>query len=99
MENQKENVWKHQIGNITEEQKRKFEELMKRNEDIFAKDENDFGRTGIIKHTIDTGDTKPIKQKAYRAGPKDNERIKEEIDTLIRKRAVRKSNSPWAHQW
>jgi hypothetical protein len=95
-ERREENGQRYQIGNITEEQKRRFDDLIKRNEDIFAKDENDFGRTGIIKYTIDTGDAKPIKQRAYRAGLKDRERIKEEIDRLLEKGAIRKSNSPWA---
>ena len=40
--------------------------MINQNEDIFSKDKNDLGRTGIIKHTIDTGDTKPISQRAYR---------------------------------
>ena len=37
-----------------------------------------------------------MKQRAYRAGLKDKERIKEVIDRLLEKGAIRKSNSPWA---
>ena len=96
MEKQKKNKQECKIGNITKEQRRKFDELIKRNADIFVRDENDFGRIEIIKHTIDTGDEKPIKQRAYRAGLKDRERIKEEIDRLLEKGAIRKSNSLWA---
>ena len=68
--------------------------MINQNEDIFSKDKNDLGRTGIIKHTIDTGDTKPISQRAYRVTLKEKEVIKTEVDKMLEKGITRKSNSP-----
>jgi len=70
--------------------------MINQNEDIFSKDKNDLGRTGIIKHTIDTGDTKPISQRAYRVTLKEKEVIKTEVDKMLEKGIIRRSNSPWA---
>ena len=69
---------------------------MKRNMDIFAKDKNDLGRTNITKHDIDTGDTKPFKQRAYSTGPKEKQVIKEEIEKMLKKGVIKKSKSPWS---
>ena len=33
---------------------------------LFSKDDGDLGRTNIVEHTIDTGDSKPIKLPPYR---------------------------------
>ena len=70
--------------------------MIKQNEDIFSKDKNDLGKTGIIKHTIDTGDNKPIRQRAYRTSPKEKEIIKTEVDKMLERGIIRRSNSPWA---
>ena len=36
--------------------------LLQKHEKVFSKDEYDLGHTHLVEHTIDTGDTKPIKQ-------------------------------------
>ena len=36
--------------------------LLEKYKDIFACNKHDLGRTGIVKHTIDTKDARPIKQ-------------------------------------
>ena len=83
-------------GDLTNEQQKKFEELMKRNIDIFAKDKNDLGKTDVTKHEIDIGNAKPIKQRAYQTGPKEKQIIKEEVDKMLKKGVIRKSKSPWS---
>ena len=64
--------------------------------DIFAKGKNDLGRTNITKYDIDTGDTKPFKQRAYSTGPKEKQVIKEEIEKMLKKGVIKKSKSPWS---
>ena len=46
----------------SEEQKRKIHNLFLDHQNIFAKDEFDIGRTNLVEHTIDTGDSRPVKQ-------------------------------------
>ena len=95
MEIQENKEKRYQIGKITEKQKEKLDKLIKENEDIFSRDKSDLGRTGIIKHTIDTGNTKPIKQRSYRITPKEKEIIKAEVDKMLERGIIRRSNSPW----
>ena len=62
---QKEKELKYNTGKITKEQREQLEKLFEEYKDIVAKDKNDLGRTGLIKHKIDTGEIKPIRQRAY----------------------------------
>ncbi|RHZ87058.1 hypothetical protein Glove_41g152 [Diversispora epigaea] len=49
------------IDQLHNHQQQKFDKLMERNKDLFANDVSSLGRTNIIKHQIDVGETKPIK--------------------------------------
>ncbi|HVH96330.1 MAG TPA: hypothetical protein VM682_05250, partial [Bacillus sp. (in: firmicutes)] len=73
-----------------------MQKLLDKHQDIFAKDNNDLGRTNVAKHSIDTGDHKPIKQAAYRVNPHRKKIIEEEIQKMLEKGVIRKSNSPWS---
>ncbi|RHZ77812.1 hypothetical protein Glove_172g9 [Diversispora epigaea] len=53
------------IGQLNNHQQQKFDKLMERNKDLFANDVSSLGRTNIIKHQIDVGEAKPIKQRFY----------------------------------
>ncbi|RHZ84945.1 hypothetical protein Glove_74g6 [Diversispora epigaea] len=68
------------IGQLNNNQQQKFDKLMERNKDLFANDVSSLGRTNIIKHQIDVGETKPIKQHFYRTHPDEDQFIKEELD-------------------
>ncbi|KAG9289745.1 hypothetical protein G9A89_014480 [Geosiphon pyriformis] len=47
--------------------------------DIFAKDNNDLGKTDIVQHQIHTGDALPKRQQAYRVPSASHQLIREEI--------------------
>lgn len=51
---------KSSVG-LTEEQKSKLFEILVSYRDIFVGPDGKFGRTKLVKHSIDTGDSKPIK--------------------------------------
>ena len=46
---------------LTSEQKRKVKEFLVEFQDVFIGPDGKLGRSSIVKHTIDTGDTRPIK--------------------------------------
>ena len=69
---------------------------MKKHEDIFVKGKNDLGRTNVVKHKIETGDAKPIKQRPYRAVGERKRIIKEEVEKMLKRGVIQKSTSPWA---
>lgn len=62
----KEEKWKSSSqGNLevlSESQRGQFLSLVTEYDDIFAKDSSDLGKSGLSKHAIDTGDSKPVKQ-------------------------------------
>jgi hypothetical protein len=47
-----------------------------------------------VKHTIDTGNEKLIKQRFRRFSHKEKETIRKEIDTMLENGIIRKSKSP-----
>lgn len=53
------------------------------------------GRTKILKHNIDTGDSKPIYQKQYNFSPVIRKEIERELDDMLEKDVVEPSHSPW----
>lgn len=63
---------------------------------IFSENDQDLGRTGIIKHTISTGDVHPIKQRFRRAPVHMNEEIERQINDMLEKGIIEESSSPWA---
>src|SRR6266480_8028093 len=65
-EEKKEDTYKTE--NLTTDQQREVKEVIRKNEDIFIKGKYEVGRTNMVKHTIDTGEEKPIKQKARSIG-------------------------------
>ena len=87
---------KYKIGELTGSQRKRVEELLRKNEDIFIKGKYEVGRTNIVKHTINTGDEKPIKQRARRLSVKEKELEKEHIEEMLKKGIIRKSKSSWA---
>ena len=66
-------VTTYKTGNLTTDQQREVKEVIQKNEDIFIKGKYEVGRTNMVKHTIDTGEEKPIKQKARRLSVKEKE--------------------------
>lgn len=53
------------------------------------------GRTHLLQHSIDTGNSKPIYQKQYPYSPAIKKQIEEELDEMLRKDVVEPSYSPW----
>src|SRR5215218_10549887 len=83
------------IGSLDPGQQTQLEELILKNGDLFAKDREPPGRTGIIKHKIFTGDAAPIVQRAYRSNPRDKEFIQKEIAKMMKQGLIQESRSPW----
>src|SRR5947208_1412056 len=87
---------KGKVRELTGLQRKKVEKLLQKNEDIFIKGKYEVGRTNVVKHTIDTEDKKPIKQRARRLSVKEKELEKEHIEEMLKKGIIRRSKSSWA---
>lgn len=53
--------------------------------------------TNVMQYNIDTGNSKPIKQKHYYVSPYMQEIINKELDRMIKLGVVEPSSSPWAN--
>ncbi|CAB4423305.1 unnamed protein product [Rhizophagus irregularis] len=88
-------IGKFHTGNLDEDQQQKFDEFIKKYNNLFAWSSNDFGRTSVVTHNIDTGGATPIKQRFYRTSHQNQLFIKEEIQRLLEAGLIVPSSSQW----
>ena len=81
---------------ISEDTKRKFEELKVQFPKVFSLNNEDIGCTQLVTMDIDTGDSPPVCQKPYTLPLKHYNWVQQEIETLECAGVIRKSISPWA---
>ena len=82
--------------NLSEKEKRKFDQLCETYSDIFSKGASDIGKTPLIIMDIDTGDSPPVCQKPYNLPLKHAEWVKQELEMLEKAGIISRSVSPWA---
>jgi hypothetical protein len=81
---------------LKDQQKELITQLLKENQDIFATQFSELRQTNVVTHSINTSNHLPIKQRAYRASPKEQEHIKKEIESMEKEGIIRPSKSPWS---
>ena len=64
--------------------------------EIFSAPHSKLGVTPLVEHTIDTGDTFPIKQRAWRLPFAKREIAEREDKRMLEGEVIRPSSSPWA---
>jgi hypothetical protein len=87
--------WKeaHIDPDLNEEQHLEMENLLRK----FWRTLQDIpGCTNLAEHNIDTGDTRPIRQKPYRIPFARREAVKKEKEDMLKNGIIKQSESPWA---
>jgi len=82
--------------NLASTQKDKLANLLDEFSDIFSTGPDDLGRTGIVKHQIDTGGHPPIKQPPRRVPMHQQETMRKHVEEMLQHGVVQPSTSPWA---
>ena len=82
--------------NLTEEQKVQLQSLLSEYRDIFALTPEELGRTGLVRHRIDTGDHPPLRQRPYRVAEHQRGIIEEHITDMLNRGIIQPSTCPWA---
>ena len=72
------------------------QQLLSRYSDVFSSGDGDIGRTNWVKHSIDTGDARPIRQRARRAPLVQQDEIDRQVKDLLERGLIAPSNSPWS---
>ena len=81
---------------ISEDTRRKFEEVKVQFPKVLSLNNEDISRTQLVTMDINTGDSPPICQKPYTLPLKHYNWVQQEIETLECAGVIRKSISPWA---
>src|SRR5436853_243688 len=77
-------------------EEKKLIELLIKYEKLCALSTTKLGKTGIIKHKINTGENKPIISKPYKTNDEKKEIIRNEIEKMEKSGIIKRSYSPWA---
>ena len=85
-----------QDKDIATDIRQKFEELCDEYGEAFSKNNEDIGRTKLVKMDIDTGDSPPVSSRPYTLFLKHYEWVQREIESLERAGVITKSMSKWA---
>ena len=65
--------------------------------DVFsAFDDDDLGKTGIVRHRIDTGGAQPIRQRSRRMPIHQRAEAEAEVQKKLERGVIEQSSSPWA---
>jgi hypothetical protein len=70
--------------------------LLCKHASLFAKHDKDLGRTSLVEHDIDTGDSKPIRQPPRRLAIALQEDAEKEINAMLEADVIERGQSPWS---
>ena len=85
-----------QDKDITTDIRQKFKEQCEEYGEAFSKNNEDIGRTKLVKMDIDTGDSPPVSSRPYTLPLKHYEWVQREIESLECAGVITKSMSKWA---
>lgn len=81
-------------SDLSAKQQQQLHSLLNEFRDIFAFTNAELGRTSIVYHRIDTGNSPPIRLRAYRVSDKQRQVIEECVDDMLERGVIEPSNSP-----
>jgi hypothetical protein len=88
-------IFDDNINELAENQKVSFKNLLLKFQDSFSKSSTDIGRTEMIEHTIDTGQSLPVKQHPRRVPLSKIQEAEAEIEKMAEQGIIEPSTSPW----
>ncbi|CAG2209806.1 unnamed protein product [Mytilus edulis] len=90
-------LYERSIRKLNECEAVRVRNLLLEYQDVFSKDDFDIGLfNGDVKHRIDTGDAKPIRQKLRRTPLHFEKEEEEHLKHMLEKNVIQVSNSEWA---
>lgn len=81
---------------LTCDERKRFQSLILSYKDIFSAGPLDQGRTNLIKHSIDTGSSSPIKIPPRRIPLSKREEVTELVTDMHKRNVIEPCNGPWA---
>ena len=84
------------LSDSQQQQQQQLYTLLLRYSDIFATKDSNLGRATMLQHTIQTGDSPPIRQHTRRIPHYQRDEVKKLIQEMLTKNIIQPSKSPWA---
>lgn len=81
---------------LSKNQTRDLEQIVSKFKELSWNEGETLGRTNMITHRIDTGDSQPLKQRHHNMSPYMLDHLNKELDKMLELGVVSKSCSPWA---
>ena len=86
----------HSCVHLNDEESAEFGEVLIQYQGLFAKNDNDLGCFTEMEHSIDTGDTPPIKQRMRRTPLCFHNEEEAYLKKMLDSKVIQPSNSEWA---
>ena len=80
---------------VSDAGKRVLKRLVTEYRDIFSKNDDDLGKTQILKHHINTGDAQPVRQRPRRIPIRLREEVEAQKSKMLKDGIIEESTSPW----
>ena len=74
----------------------KFYDMLKLYANVFVLEDGQLGSTNVVTHSINTGDSPPIKQHSRRIPFALRKKVEKLVDDMLEKKVMHPSKSPWA---
>ena len=91
-----QSLYENSIKLLDEGEALKVKQFLLDYADVYSKDDFDIGRAQGVEHTIDVGDSKPIKSRPHRMSPEKREAAKTIVNNLLEQNMIVPSKSEWA---
>ena len=89
-------LYEDSVAKLAYRHKEMVKRLFNEYEDIFAKNSADYGQTDICKHEIDTGEERPVRQRARRLVRAHVPEVQKQINDYYEQGVISPSDSEWA---
>ena len=83
-------------SSVSESFKENLRQLLNRYDNVISKHEVDLGWTDRVVHTIDTGNSRPIRQQLHRHPPAHQLEIDKQVKDLLAQGVIEPASSPWS---
>ena len=91
-----EDLYERGTEELSHADKGRLRSLLEEFSDIFSSEGKPLGRTGVVKHTIHTGDHRAIRQPPRRAPLGQESVVQEELEKMLLQGVIESSSSAWA---
>ena len=82
--------------NLSKEQSKQVSELLLEFKELFAVSDSDLGHTDRVKHKVETGASKPVKQPPRRTPVSLREEVDKDVENMLEKGIIEPADGPWS---